>query len=96
MSSNRRFKALHERNPPPYQPVSLNKYRAVFVTDRLEHPDRPGPSNEGAAIIMGNSVQRWYDSYWPRRRHTLSRKAVADMAAYRQDLHDASEDDLSA
>lgn len=69
-------------HPPPFQPGTLREYRAVFVTDRLENPGRPGPSNEGAAIIMGNSVPRWV-TYWKTRRQTLSGRAAGDMAAYR-------------
>lgn len=58
------------------------------MADRLENPERPGPSNEGAAIIMGNSVGQWFQSYWPNKMRRLAEKATQDMNGYRQSLLD--------
>lgn len=55
-----------------------------MVTDRLEHPDMPGPSNEGAALVMGNTERQWHASYWPNKKLKLGQKAVDDMEVYRQ------------
>ncbi len=87
-----RYADLHTKFGAPYTYLPLNKYRSVFVTDRLERPDVPGPSNEGAAIIMGNSVRQWHASYWPTRRQTQARQAVEGMEAYRQHLLALSND----
>jgi hypothetical protein len=57
-----------------------------MVTDRMENPDRPGPSNEGAALIMGNSVPTWESVYWKRRRQVQVEQATDAMQAYRNSL----------
>lgn len=48
----------------------------------MERPERPGPSPEGAAIIMGNSVPTWHRNYWAR-----GRTVQADQAARMQELY---------
>lgn len=53
------------------------------MTDRLENPEMPGPSNEGAAIIMGNSVPTWKAAYHNNRRAWLADRAAADAEKYR-------------
>lgn len=63
--------------------MPLNKYRNIFVTDRLQNPHIPGPSNEGAAIIMGNSVPTWKAAYHNNRRAWLADRAAADAEKYR-------------
>jgi hypothetical protein len=80
------YKSVHETHNAPYPYLPINTYRKVFVADRLENPDRPGPSNEGAAIIMGNSVRQWQASYWPNKQQKLAHGAAADMEVYRQGL----------
>jgi hypothetical protein len=65
---------------------TLNDYRTIMVTDRLENPDRAGPSNDGAAILMGTSVAQWHASYWKTKRSTLATRAAGDMANYRAEL----------
>lgn len=80
------YKAVHEQHRAPYPYLPINTYRKVFVSDRLENPDRPGPSNEGAAIIMGNSVRQWHASYWPNKQQKLADGAAKDMATYRKNL----------
>lgn len=52
----------------------------------MENPERAGPDNEGAAIVMGNSVPTWRKSYWKAKRHTQADKAVKAMAEYRAQL----------
>ncbi len=80
------YSKLHARKRAPYPYLSLQKHRTVFISDRIEAPDRPGPSNEGAAILMGNSVRQWFMSYAPNLRHHQARQASEDMAAYRASL----------
>jgi hypothetical protein len=59
-------------------------YRAVFVKDRMEEPEVPGPDNEGAAIIMGNTPRQWDMVYWKDKRQVLANKAVQKLSAYRE------------
>jgi hypothetical protein len=80
------YKTVHMQYRAPYPYLSINTYRKVFVTDRLENPDRPGPSNEGAALIMGNSEKQWQASYWPNKMQKLAEGAVHDMGMYRSSL----------
>jgi hypothetical protein len=89
----RRYKEVHARFGAPYKVVAPSKYRAVFVTDRMERPELPGPSNEGAAIIMGNSVRQWRAKYWARMRQTQVNEAVRDMEPYRAALLQQAEED---
>jgi hypothetical protein len=77
------YKLLHIKYKAPYPIITLQAYRSVFVTDRLEDPDRPGPDNEGAATIMGNSVAQWEASYYKNKRIKLAQKATRAMGSYR-------------
>lgn len=78
-----RYAKLHQHYCAPFKLVALNKYRNVFVSDRMDNPDIPGPSNEGAAIIMGNSVSTWKGAYHNNRRARLADQAAADAEKYR-------------
>lgn len=49
----------------------------------MDNPDIPGPSNEGAAIIMGNSVSTWKAAYHNNHRARLADQAAADAEKYR-------------
>jgi hypothetical protein len=63
---------------------SLRDYRSIMITDRMEHPERPGPEPEGAAIIMGNSQQAWEQHYWKTKRLHQAGKAAEAQGAYRE------------
>jgi len=80
------YKGVHYSLAAPYPFIPLNKYRTVFVEDRLSRPDRPGPDNDGAAMVMGNTVRQWHQSYWPNRKAKLARDATRSMAKYRKSL----------
>lgn len=77
------YKSVHVGYMAPYPVITLRQYRDVFVSDRMDNPDIPGPSNEGAAIIMGNSVPTWEASYWKNKRVKQATKAGQDMGKYR-------------
>lgn len=79
---------MHDRHNAPFDFIPLAKFRRVYVTDRLERPERPGPSPEGAAIIMGNSVPTWHRSYWGRGRTVQADQAARMQEAYREALAD--------
>jgi hypothetical protein len=78
------YRDLHIKYAAPYPLITLQAYRSVFVSDRLEDPGRPGPSNEGAATIMGNSVPQWEASYYKNKRVKQVKEATKNMAAYRR------------
>jgi hypothetical protein len=83
VAHTRRHALIHERYKAPYKYVPLNAYRKVMVTDRMENGGVPGPAHEGAALIMGNSVDTWHRHYWYRKRQHLARQAALDVQAYR-------------
>ena len=62
---------------------SYQRMRHIFVEDRLDHPDRPGPSNEDAAHVMGNSVRAWKEHYHTSFEAKAATRAVDSMAEYR-------------
>jgi hypothetical protein len=78
------YRDVHVKYAAPYPIITLQAYRSVFVTDRMEDPDRPGPSNEGAATIMGNSVRQWGASYFKNKKIKQAKAASKEMAAYRR------------
>lgn len=57
--------------------------RHIFTTHRLEHPEVPGPSNEHAAVVMGNSVEAWVKHYHRNHQNWAAQEAVDNMAVYR-------------
>lgn len=62
---------------------TFRRMRHIFVEDRLDHPDRPGPSNEDAAHVMGNSVRAWKEHYHTSYEAKAATRAVDSMAEYR-------------
>lgn len=68
------------------------RLRHIFVTHRLEHPELPGPSNESAAVVMGNSVDAWKRYYHVNFQHYGAKEAVERMGAYRQACLDSMEE----
>lgn len=63
--------------------------RHIFVDERMGGVDGTmvdGPSNQGAAYIMGNSVERWAISY-DRNLHSRNvRMCVEAMESWREEL----------
>ena len=63
------------------------RLRHIYVTERLEaEEDAPGPSHEGAALAMGNSVRQWAQSYQLNRDQAKIQKAVNKMPAWRESM----------
>jgi hypothetical protein len=77
------YKTMHFLHLAPYKRITLQDYRSVFVSDRMENPEVPGPSNEGAAVIMGNSVRTWEATYWKNKRMRQAKQAAKEMGKYR-------------
>lgn len=68
---------------PKFPPSQL---RHIFVDERCSAEAVGGPSNTGAARIMGNSVERWAISY-DRNLHKREVQAAADaMEGWREEL----------
>ena len=59
------------------------RLRHIFVTDRMENPDVPGPADEHAAVVMGNSVKAWRKHYHTMHEQHGSQAAVDGMQNYR-------------
>lgn len=63
-----------------------SQLRHIFVDERCSAEAVGGPSNVGAARIMGNSVERWAISY-DRNLHTREVQAAANaMEEWRKEL----------
>ncbi|KAL3152850.1 hypothetical protein ABBQ38_012165 [Trebouxia sp. C0009 RCD-2024] len=64
-------------------PMNPSMCRQVFVDERQSNSATAGPSNQGAAMVMGHSVKqwdKWYDmQYHPR----LAQNAVDGMQSWR-------------
>ena len=60
------------------------RLRHVFAAHRMENPEVPGPSNEHAAVVMGNSVTAWRRHYHTMHDHLGAQQAVDRMTAYRE------------
>lgn len=58
------------------------RLRHVFVTNRLDKPEVAGPSNEAAALVMGNSVRHWKETYAVQYKAQQTAAAVRDTAAW--------------
>lgn len=66
--------------------VSPQKFRRIFVNDRRQHQEREGPTDKGAAMVMGNSVEQWdkvYDVHFSNRE---AQTAVDAMGCWRKAL----------
>lgn len=60
------------------------RLRFIFFNDRLENPDVPGPSNEGAAAASANSVSAWSRYYCVTYKNMRAQQAVDAMKEYRE------------
>ena len=64
-------------------PMNPSMCRQVFVDERQSHSAAAGPSNQGAAMVMGHSIKqwdKWYDmQYHPR----MAQNAVDGMQSWR-------------
>lgn len=60
--------------------------RQVFVAERRDDARVVGPSDQGAALIMGNSVAQWDKWYDMQFEGRLGQNAVDAMASWRQAL----------
>jgi hypothetical protein len=63
--------------------LSVQSLRNSFVTHRRDKPSIPGPSDECAACVMGNSTQQWTRRYDLNARRRMGQAAIDDMELYR-------------
>ena len=67
-----------------------SRMRHIFVDERRSLDPAPGPSNAGAATVMGNSVQEWNRSYDLGMRSRETQAAVDAMPAWREAMLERS------
>ena len=70
--------------------IPPSRMRHIFVDERRSLDAAPGPSNAGAATVMGNSVQEWDRSYDLDMRRRESQAAVDSMPAWREAMLERS------
>lgn len=58
--------------------------RHIFVDERMSHASVAGPSNIGAAQVMGNSVQQWERAYDLKLSRRETQAAVSAMGEWRK------------
>ena len=64
--------------------VAPSTCRHIFVVDRRSQPSMPGPVDEHAAVVMGNSTQQWdHGIYDVSQFETAAQHAVDGMSAWR-------------
>ena len=63
--------------------------RQIFVLERMSDGAAAGPSNRGAAMVMGHSVKQWHDWYDLKFHSRLAQNAVDSMQGWRHCLLDA-------
>ena len=64
--------------------VAPSTCRHIFVVDRRTTPSIPGPADEDAAVVMGNSTSQWdHGIYDVSKFDTAAQKGVDGMTAWR-------------
>jgi len=61
----------------PYHPPS--KFRTIFVEEFTAHHHMEPELWDGAAVIMGNSVEQWQRTYNPSRKRRMAQQVVNTM-----------------
>ncbi|KAL6744831.1 hypothetical protein V8C86DRAFT_3036276 [Haematococcus lacustris] len=89
------WRRTYKSNQAPWPFVPFHELRNVFITDRLDNPDMPGPSIQAAAQAMLNSPAQWGASYDMNKRQRLGKEAQATMPLYRKAMLQASPKPLS-
>ena len=83
-------KWIKEQGGAPNLPPS--RCRHIFVDERLSEDRVQGPTDKGAAMAMGNSVQAW-QQYYHRQVHFHAKEAqtaVNSMDVWRQSMQEAA------
>ena len=74
-----------------------SRCRKIFVTERRSDDAAPGPSDRGAAMVMGHSDRQWTNWYDVRFHAKLAQHAVDAMKLWRSAmLHGAAPDQAVA
>ena len=76
-------------SPAAFPPSLL---RHIFVDERRSHESAPGPSNQGAAQVMGNSVSQWDKAYDLNQNRRESQAAVNAMPQWRSAMLEQARD----
>ena len=64
--------------------------RQIFVMERMSEGAAVGPSDRGAAMVMGHSVKQWHDWYDLKFHSRLAQDAVNSMQGWRRSLLDVA------
>ena len=64
--------------------------RQIFVSERQSDNAAPGPSDRGAAMIMGHSIRQWHDWYDLSFHARLAQDAVNAMQVWRDAMLQSS------
>lgn len=70
--------------------------RQIFVMERMSEGAAAGPSDRGAAMVMGHSVKQWHDWYDLKFHSRLAQDAVNSMQDWRRSLLDVAAQPASA
>ena len=57
--------------------------RQVFVNERQAHSAAAGPSNQGAAMVMGHSIKQWDKRFDMQYHPRMAQNAVDGMQSWR-------------
>ena len=71
------------RGGPPLNPSTC---RQIFVVERMSDGAAAGPSDRGAAMVMGHSVKQWLDWYNLKFHPRLAQDAVDAMQEWTADM----------
>ena len=63
--------------------IAPKDLRHIFVVDRCDDTNAPGPVNAGAAMVMGHSERAWAEVYDLRFARRMANDAVSAMADWR-------------
>ena len=74
---------MASKGGPPLDPSTC---RQVLVVERMFEGAAAGPSDRGAAMVMGHSVKQWLDSYNLKFHPRLAQNAVDAMQVQTADM----------
>lgn len=77
-------------------PLTPSICRKIFVTERCSDNPAPGPSDRGAAMVMGHSTRQWLDWYDVKFHAKLAQHAVDAMKAWRHAMLQGGGDQSAA
>ena len=68
--------------------IVVCRLRSIFVDERMSEDRAPGPSDEGAAMVMGHSTNAWRKNYDKRYFSRTCQNTVDAMGVWKQTMLD--------